>query len=113
MRCLVSIRTSLLSSAYACLTLAAIVALAVPAMAQVAGATAGTGTKDPLAYQTIDLPGGTIAKFENWQYTNVMGGANIIYCDAFPKERMKDFILRTCISTPSAQDLANLFTAGP
>jgi hypothetical protein len=69
--------------------------------------------KDPLAYKVLKLPGGTCAKFDNWQYGQIQSIPNAIYCDAVPEGRAKDFYMRSIIGTPSAQDLANLFVLGP
>lgn len=76
-------------------------------------ATAKPGTKDPLAYKVLQLPGGTAAKFDNWQYGNITTLPNAIFCDAVPEGRAKDFLLRTVVGTPSEKDLANLFVARP
>jgi hypothetical protein len=68
---------------------------------------------DPLAYRLLELPGGSVAKFDSWVYMPIQAAAGIMWCDAFPQGRQKDFVLRTCIGTPSQQDMANLFTVGP
>jgi hypothetical protein len=73
----------------------------------------GAPQKDPLAYKVRQLPGGTVAEFENWQYQNVPAGENMLIVDGFPQGHQKDFLLRTAVATPNSQDLANLFTVGP
>lgn len=69
--------------------------------------------KDPLAYKVLEVPGGSVAKFDSWQYSKLLTAPNMVYCDAVPEGRAKDFFLRTCVGTPSAPDMVNLFTVGP
>lgn len=71
------------------------------------------GEKDPLAYKVQQLPGGTIAVFENWKLVPVTADGNVLVFDSAPQGREKDFVLRTVIATPNAPDLANLFTLAP
>jgi hypothetical protein len=74
---------------------------------------APSAPKDPLAYRMFQWPGGTIAQFDNWKYGPISSAANVVWCDGWPEGRQQDFILRTAIGTPSAQDLTNFFTLGP
>jgi hypothetical protein len=69
--------------------------------------------KDPLAYQIFTFPGGSIAKFDAWRYAPAQGGSNTVMFDAVPEGREKDFVLRVIAGTPTAQEMQQLFTAGP
>ena len=79
----------------------------------IAGTNRPAASKDPLAYRILQLPGGSIAQFDNWKYGPLSSGDNIVWCDGWPEGRQQEFVLRTGVATPSAQDLANLFTLGP
>ncbi len=78
-----------------------------------AAATPTPASKDPLAYKVHQLPGGTVATFDNWKIAQVMADASMSIYDTAPTGRESDFVLRLVIATPKAQDLANLFTLAP
>ncbi len=70
--------------------------------------------KDPLAYQIFKFNGGSIAKFDNWNYVPVnTGDGNMIAYDGAPQGREKDFLLRVVMGTPNQQQMQQLFTMGP
>jgi hypothetical protein len=69
--------------------------------------------KDPLAYRTFEFPGGSVAKFDHWQYAPPVTFPGGVYVDGCPTGRQADFVMRSCMAIGSEQDVANLFTAGP
>ena len=71
------------------------------------------GSSGSLKYKIEQLPGGTIASFDGWQSVPVLADGNMFVIDMCPANRQRDFVLRVCIATPNARDLANLFTVGP
>jgi len=79
-----------------------IVFLALPALAE----------HPTLAYKVHQVPGGTIATFEGWSVRPVNSSSGMLVIDNVPPEP-REFLLRTIISTPTAQEMANLFTLGP
>lgn len=68
--------------------------------------------KDGLAYRIHNVPGGSIAKFDNWTITPVSSDGALVY-DTAPQGREKDFAMRVALAIPTASELAQLFTAGP
>jgi len=85
----------------------------VAASAAEAPASRPAGAKDPLAYKVHQVPGGTVAIFENWRIALVGADQTMSVYDSAPAGRERDFVLRVIIATPSAQDLANMFTLAP
>jgi hypothetical protein len=66
-----------------------------------------------LSYKIEQLPGGTIAVFDGWQVVPVSAGDNTFMFDTTPPGSSRDFVLRVCIVTPSAQELARVFELAP
>lgn len=69
--------------------------------------------KDPLAYKVQELPGGTVAIFENWRYASAGGDGTWALFDMAPSGRETEFLIRLAIGTPERSILENFFTEGP
>jgi hypothetical protein len=68
--------------------------------------------KDPLAYKLHQLPAGTIATFDGWKIQGKQDGNWIILVTS-PEGKENDFQVVVFMGTPTAEELAQLFTLGP